>query len=332
VAHRSPSKVVFFLIVLAGVGGLAALSVRTNLPDIRSLQYERTEGVVTLSEVGEKLESGRYAWRLEYTFTVAGREYTGSRFNPGRPRGAKSESSLRQTLRSYPPGRRVIVYYDPADPAEAVLERATLARMLGGLWFLSGPALIVLLIAWGILLGGPAGRFEPPAGGPPWAARLPRTGALLAAAKVGAVVYLAGFAFVCLSGSVARPDRDDGGEQAAAGIAVAAWGVYLAVVAACVWRARVPGLLVIDPAAGTLRYRPRWVWPPPTTVPLAAVHGVEVAERAFEWKGDTAHRYRVRIVYNAAAVDLPEYEDRADADALADWVRGRLVFVPAQGP
>jgi hypothetical protein len=327
VPRRSPFKVALFLLVLAGVGAVAALSVRTNLPDLRSLSYERTEGVVTLSEVGPLLESGRYAWRFEYAYTVAGHQYTGTRFDPGRQPGFKSEQWGRSTVRSYPPGRHVTVYYDPADPAEAVLHRPTLARMLGGLWFLSGPALIALLGGWAFLLGGPPARFEPPAGGPPWVARLRPVLGFQAAGNVVVIVFLAGFVLVCLSGSVARPERDDGGEEAAAVIAIAAWMVYLGVIAACGWRGRVPARLVIDPTAGTLRYRPRWFWPPAVEVSQAAVQGTRLMEAS-------EHRYVVRIEYDAdgqaAVLDLPAYEDRAVAEALAAWVRS--VLVAAQRP
>lgn len=322
--RRSRAKVVFFLIVLTAFGVLAGLSVRANLADMRSLRYERTKGVVTISEVGERLESGRYAWRLEYTYTAAGQEYTGTRFDPGRPRGFRSESWGQSTTKTYPPGRKLTVYYDPADPAEATLRRATLARMLGGIWFLSGPLLVVLLLGLVMLVGGPPARFEVPAAGPPWTVRLPAAATFQAAGNVGAITYLAGFALVCLSGSVAQPDRDDGGEQAAAGIAIAAWVVYLAVLGGCVWRARAPALLVIDPAAGTLRYRPRWFRPAAVSIPLAAVRGVEVAERTVEWQGGSGHRYGVRITHPAAAIELPEYDERADAEALAAWVRGKV--------
>ena len=325
-----------FLVVVAGFGVLAALSIRANLADLRSLRYQRTEGVITVSEVGPRLESGRYAWRLEYAYTVGGRECTGTRFNPGRHRGFKSESWGRSTVKSYPPGRKVLVYYDPADPAEAALDRATLAGILGGQWFLSGPLLIGLVLAWVLLLGGPAVRFEAAAGAPLWAVRLPAAATFQSAGNVAAITYLVGLFLVCLSGSVADPAKDDGGERAAAGIAIAAWAVYLVVIAACVWRVRVTGRLEIDPAAGTLRYRPRWFWPPPVTVPRAAVRAVEVAERTFQWKDKTEHRYRVRIGYESggrpAVIELPEHEDRADADALAGWVRERLsVLVPPQG-
>jgi hypothetical protein len=58
--------------------------------------------------------------RVEYEFSVGGRTWRGDRIGIGEDTGGANTEA---TLRRYPVGATVSVYYDPADPANCVLER-----------------------------------------------------------------------------------------------------------------------------------------------------------------------------------------------------------------
>jgi hypothetical protein len=123
----------------------AALGIGRGL---RTYSWRRAEGRVVRSLVGRESEAtgegtvDRYRAEVRYRFDAAGAPRHGSAVHAndhGSPSAAKAE---RRAAR-YPEGARVAVFYDPADPDRAVLERG-----IG-----SGP---LALLAWGglCLLGG----------------------------------------------------------------------------------------------------------------------------------------------------------------------------------
>lgn len=57
---------------------------------------------------------------IRYEYRVNGKRYTGQRVSIGEDLG---DGDVAGTLARYPRGSNVTVYYDPADPAQAVLER-----------------------------------------------------------------------------------------------------------------------------------------------------------------------------------------------------------------
>lgn len=65
---------------------------------------------------------------VEYDYQVNGQSFRGDRIMIG---GANSESELELVLGQYPLGANVIVYYDPANPQQAVLERFPIRRLWG---------------------------------------------------------------------------------------------------------------------------------------------------------------------------------------------------------
>ncbi len=86
---------------------------------------------------------------LRYRYQVGGQTYQGERIAAGSPTGLSSRAEAEAVLAPYPVGRRVTVYYNPRNPAEAVLEpgRAESLGMLllGGLLFLA----LAAWLAWG---------------------------------------------------------------------------------------------------------------------------------------------------------------------------------------
>ncbi|CAN1724211.1 DUF3592 domain-containing protein [Hyphomicrobium sp. 1Nfss2.1] len=76
-------------------------------------KVSKLEGSTTRSEI-------RNFAAIVYEFDAGGRKFTGSRVSLGEDLG---NIGIQETLARYPVGERVEVYYDPADPAQAVLER-----------------------------------------------------------------------------------------------------------------------------------------------------------------------------------------------------------------
>lgn len=88
-----------------------------------------------------------------YRYTVAGNIYESDRTAFGMPVG-----SLVCTVK-HKPGQRLAVYYDPAHPSEAVLERTSYSKAKAGIGGALG------LIAFALLLGGAAARKKRMAAG-----------------------------------------------------------------------------------------------------------------------------------------------------------------------
>lgn len=81
-----------------------------------------------------------------YQYEIAGQPHTNSRVTIGEDRG---NFEVAETIARYPVGKRVTVYYNPARPTQAVLERE-----LGGMW--SRIAWIVVgftVIVFGAIVG-----------------------------------------------------------------------------------------------------------------------------------------------------------------------------------
>jgi hypothetical protein len=79
---------------------------------------------------------------VEYEYQVNDQSFRSDRIMIG---GGKSEVELEGVLNRYPLGAQVIVYYNPADPQQAVLERAIPAARLRG-------SAILMLLPFGVPL------------------------------------------------------------------------------------------------------------------------------------------------------------------------------------
>jgi hypothetical protein len=121
-------------------------------------------GVVSTSEATTTRLMGRgislVPWaNIAYSYEVGGQTYTSGQITlrpPVPDAGGKTAASL---LSAYPLGAEVTVYYDPSDPATAVLERERPAEALRSGLILLGAAAVVLLIAWAMRrVGAPGAR------------------------------------------------------------------------------------------------------------------------------------------------------------------------------
>jgi hypothetical protein len=78
--------------------------------------------------------------RVEYEYTVAGKKYRGRRIDLGEK---TSSYELESILDRYPLGMAVTVYYDPADPNTAVLDR----DMAWWVWAVGGGCVVLAIAA-----------------------------------------------------------------------------------------------------------------------------------------------------------------------------------------
>lgn len=139
--------------ILIGVGLLAAgaytlyrtYHARTQADE--SQGWASTLGSITESRLGVSTNEDRpdsYFPVVSYTYFAIGQPLTGRRISFGHT-GENSAAEARETLKGYPVGKEVTVYYDPANPSDAVLERrggsgitvwiVGVAFLVGGLYF-----------------------------------------------------------------------------------------------------------------------------------------------------------------------------------------------------
>jgi len=98
-----------------------------------SAAWPATQGKIVLSTVKasnfyDRDSSGTwqktfYFPNVQYEYSVMGKTYTGKRIAFGASRGFRSRAPAEKILERYPVGATVTVYYNPNDPADAVLER-----------------------------------------------------------------------------------------------------------------------------------------------------------------------------------------------------------------
>ena len=103
-----------------------------------SAGWPATQGTIVLSTVkvsttrheddDEIWEEISYFPKVQYEYSVMGKTYTGGRIAFGASKGFSSRAAAEKVLERYPVGETVTVYYNPNNPADAVLER----EMRGG--------------------------------------------------------------------------------------------------------------------------------------------------------------------------------------------------------
>ena len=146
--------VLFFVVFF---GGFFAIVVTVKLREVRAAsRWPSVPGEIvsargsvktvtthhaTYDENEDKTEKRNFA-RITYKYMVGGKQYTSSRLSIGEDLG---NDDVQAKLERYPKGRVVEVFYDPAKPGKAVLERG-LPKGCGkaGLY---GVALVIAIIA-----------------------------------------------------------------------------------------------------------------------------------------------------------------------------------------
>ncbi len=115
--------------VLIGLGAIAIaigavlyiVQFRQGLRADASKKWPRAAGTVIASALEKSAEHRRrYIAALQYRYRVGGKDYQGSRVFWGGNEGR--EKHMASVVETYPAGTNVRVFYDPNNPAEAVLD------------------------------------------------------------------------------------------------------------------------------------------------------------------------------------------------------------------
>ncbi len=313
----------FFLIwggVVAVVDAAVAYGVRTA---IRSADWTPTDGVVTRSE----LKFGRknaVSLDLAYSYTADGQRLTGREYQPG-PHLFPSEK-WRAVHAELPVGTRVTVYYNPADPAEAVLVPGLKPDVLLVLLGLAPFNVIAVGLGWAWWAAitrrrafDPARDVRPTADG--YAARLNGFGP---AAVFGAALLALSFAGVFV---VLFLVHDAGGVPVSWAVDGGIWAVILAVCGLLAWTHRRPRAVVEGLDTLTVPTTP--TGRTTTTVPRSAVREIDVRSATRLVKRSARQVFVPTLVLDPAQpglteIPFAEYPEQADAEAVAGWVRERL--------
>jgi hypothetical protein len=132
-----------FILVFAGAGVfLIYQSIRSRQKAEASQGWPATSGQITDAGVGHHTStdsdgdrSDHYTPKVSYTYPVSGQTYEGSKIGFGMQQSFGNPGKAQAALARFPVGAQVPVYYDPNNPAEAVLERkaggSTVSLVLG---------------------------------------------------------------------------------------------------------------------------------------------------------------------------------------------------------
>jgi hypothetical protein len=320
------------VIVIPGILFTAAFPMALGwlIEDARTVRFPQAEGVIIVSEFKRGSDGGRYDWVLQYTYTVGGTTYTGTRYSPNAETRYHERDAGRMAA-AFPVGARVPVAYDPDAPTVAYLrpgqpgqlfERALLVLTVVGL--AGGYVAIALSAPLGGADPAPLPRpFDP--GDPRQVAHTPdgvraRLPAESLIHPVLGVLLAGGLGVLIFRNRPTAPDPYPW------------WAGFLIVVAAPL----LTSLLTVPLRRATVLLdatRPRLVvragrWWPPVVVPFDRILGVQVIPHTYSGKGGPITYHRVAVLRSvpgdAREVALTEYLNKADADELAAWLRDRL--------
>ena len=111
--------------------GLAALAASLWLRQMnrKAASWPTTTGTILSSGLEADPHDAGSVVEITYQYSVAGRKYTASRI--AYTATSDSRPAKERLVSEYPAGRVVEVYYDPAHPASAALQRDPSALWLG---------------------------------------------------------------------------------------------------------------------------------------------------------------------------------------------------------
>ncbi len=150
------------LLIFCGVGVFAIYAGRKGVKQADASQgWPATTGTVTEARVTYSTQtdtdgdsSDSYFPQVSYTYQALGQEYAGHKISFGFAKAHNSRRQAENELARYPLGSQVTVYYNPSNPAEAVLERkaggTVIATVLGVAFILLGLCIACPLIFSGL--------------------------------------------------------------------------------------------------------------------------------------------------------------------------------------
>ncbi|MFZ6021563.1 MAG: DUF3592 domain-containing protein [Chloroflexota bacterium] len=149
-------------IIFAGIGVWLILRYQKNKQKAQqSVNWPTTSGRVIESRISEhesEDEDGHttstYAPLVRFEYQVAGVTYTSDRMGVGSKIAISNRKKVEQQIAAYPEGKLIRVYYNPQNPAEAVLETrlTSKAELVAGIILIVVGLSILCLGVGGILL------------------------------------------------------------------------------------------------------------------------------------------------------------------------------------
>lgn len=122
----------FFVLLFGGIGAfLLFKAYKTRQQADDSQGWSGVQGQVTDARVDRTTRTDSdgdiqysYSPNVSYTYQVGGNTYYGDKLTFGFQQSFSSEAKAQAALQRFPVGGNVTVYYNPANPNEAVLERS----------------------------------------------------------------------------------------------------------------------------------------------------------------------------------------------------------------
>jgi hypothetical protein len=123
--------VVFVLFILNAIFLTIIFLMRRRMATVG--QWPSTMGHVMMSRIDRRSSSDGYTDYpvVQYSYLVGGQSYQSMKLAPGPEVGG---TGARKVVEKYPAGAQVMVFYDPQNPSDAVLERKAPAMWL--MWLL----------------------------------------------------------------------------------------------------------------------------------------------------------------------------------------------------
>lgn len=311
----------FWSALTLGFDGAIAYFAYENL---RSFYFTETVGTVTVSRIEESRDSDgdlSHKPHVEYDYVVGGTTLQGTVRRNGEMgvSGWGARRSVQAIIERYPVGKQVPVFYDPQQPATAVLEQGVNGTELFLAMFLTPFNMIMLALWTGVISPGlplgtdPAIESLIEETGHGWALRTPRVHPLTAffgGLGVGAflMIFIVGFT--------------SGFSPSLSGMTTV-WMLLLALGVACSTATLRRMSFLVDPGTQQLTITGRW-FRPDETIDAAVISGVQPAASAFQTEGaPTTYGVAVRYV-DAAGSDRAETLGAGWSKSLAEQIAERM--------
>jgi len=322
------------------VGAFDAITIYGMVRSEQAKSWPAVTGTITHSEIERYTDSDgtTYSADLEYVYEVDGREYAATRYRFGGFTSSSDRSYASGIVRAHPVGAEVDVFYNPDDPADAVLSRGVGGSDYFIALFLT-PFNIVMLGLWGIGIAAVYRKVSnAPAGGVPIArrptsihVRLPRISTLVAAGVTALVIsFISIFVVAFVFGF---------GDISTTVIGVVWACVLVPAVVVFLWKKLRIGSgardLIIDRDDRMLSLPQTFGRKEDVIVPVEGITSVEVQQIAHRGsKGGTSYTYAPTLHWTDDAGEprsdkLAEWMSESRAEAFAEWLREQIEDVGA---
>jgi len=108
-------------------------------------QFQQTSGRIISSNIGMNGTRGGWKFYIQYEYYIEGNKMTSERVHFGY-QASSNPSYAQEYINKYPIGKEVIVYYNPDDPRESVLEPQV--KWYGQLYIFTAGILFSLLFLY----------------------------------------------------------------------------------------------------------------------------------------------------------------------------------------